>query len=111
MNELWQSSEREGSTRFALLKRASAAGWIPDPLRLMVGCVTHHQASLTPNPDVYADILSANPAEEVIRVGEGATLSKSRLRRTFRLRLPAAFITAQTCRNLMVSEIGALHEG
>jgi hypothetical protein len=111
MNELWQSSEREGSTRFALLKRASAARWIPNPLRLMVGCVTHHQASLTPNPDVYAHILSANPAEEAIRVGEGATLSKSRLRRTFRLRLPAAFITAQTCRNLMVSEIGALHEG
>jgi hypothetical protein len=109
MNELWQSSEREGSMRFALLKRASAARRIP-PLRLIVGCVTHHRASLIPNPDVYADILSANPAEEAIRVGEGATLSKSRLRPTFRLRLQAAFITAQTCRNLMGSEIGALYE-
>jgi len=110
MNELWQSSEREGSMRFALLKRASAARWIPNPLRLIVGCVTHHRASLTSNPDVYAHILSANPAEEAIRVGEGAALSKSKLGRTFRLRLQGAFITAQTCRNLMASEIGALHE-
>jgi len=39
MNELWQSSEREDSMRFALLKRASAARWIPNPLRLIVSCV------------------------------------------------------------------------
>ena len=110
MNELGQSSEREGSMRFALLKRASAARWIPNPLRLIVGCLAHHRASLTSNPDVYAHILSANPAEEAIRVGEGAALSKSKLGRTFRLRLQAAFITAQTRRNPMASEIGALHE-
>jgi hypothetical protein len=46
MNELWQSSEREGSMRFALLKRASAARRIP-PLRLIVGCVTHLMSTLT----------------------------------------------------------------
>jgi hypothetical protein len=40
MNELWQSSEREGSMRFALLKRASAVRRISNPLRLIVGCVT-----------------------------------------------------------------------
>jgi hypothetical protein len=33
MNELWQSSEREGSMRFALLKRASAVRRIPKPPR------------------------------------------------------------------------------
>jgi hypothetical protein len=35
MNELWQSSEREGSMRFALLKRASAVRRISNPLRLI----------------------------------------------------------------------------
>ena len=110
MNELWQSSEREGSTRFALLKRASAARWIPNPLRLMVGCVTHHQASLTPNPDVYADILSANPAEEVIRVGEGATLSKSRLRTDIPTSSSSGVHNGSDLSESDASEIGALHE-
>ena len=44
-------------------------------------------------------------------VGEAASLSRSSLRRTFRLPLRAAFVTFQTCRNLMASEIGAIDEG
>ncbi len=44
-------------------------------------------------------------------MGEAASLSKYSLRRTFRLPLQAAFVTFQTCQNLMASEIGDSMKG
>src|SRR6266849_4910347 len=44
-------------------------------------------------------------------MGEAASLSKYSLRRTFRLPLQPAFVTFQTCQNLMASEIGDSMKG
>ncbi len=59
MDTLLQSLEREGSTRFALLKRASVARWAPVPLRLIVGYgfMEHGFAKLSRGPEVFAGIL------------------------------------------------------
>ena len=66
MNELSQSSEREGSTRFAFLSsrfpfvtRPSVAVWAPIPLRLIVGYgfMEHGFAKLSRGPEAFAAIL------------------------------------------------------
>ena len=61
MNELSQSSQREGGSRFAFLKRASVARWAPVPLRLIVGYgfVEHGFVKLSKGPEVFAAILHA----------------------------------------------------
>jgi putative oxidoreductase len=59
MNTLLQSLEREASTRFAFLKRASVARWAPLPLRLIVGYgfMEHGFAKLSRGADAFAAIL------------------------------------------------------
>ena len=59
MNQLHQSSEGPGSSRFAFLKGASAAGWAPIPLRLIVGYgfLEHGFAKLCKGPENFAAIL------------------------------------------------------
>jgi putative oxidoreductase len=61
MNTLLQSSEREGSTSFAVLKRPSVARWAPLPLRLIVGYgfMEHGFAKLSKGPENFAAILQA----------------------------------------------------
>jgi len=61
MNELWQSSEREGNSRFAFLKRPSVVRWTPIPLRLIVGYgfMQHGFAKLSRGPEAFAAILHA----------------------------------------------------
>jgi putative oxidoreductase len=61
MNELCQLSEREGSSRFALVQRPSLARWAPIPLRLIVGYgfMEHGLAKLSRGPDAFAAILHA----------------------------------------------------
>jgi putative oxidoreductase len=61
MNELLQSSEREGNSRFALLQRTSMAGWAAIPLRLIVGYgfMEHGFAKLSKGPEAFATILHA----------------------------------------------------
>jgi putative oxidoreductase len=61
MNELLQSTERESSTSFAFLKRASIARWASIPLRLIVGYgfMEHGYAKLSKGPEVFAAILHA----------------------------------------------------
>jgi putative oxidoreductase len=66
MNELSQSLEREGSSRFGFLRsslasvtRPSVAVWAPIPLRLIVGYgfMEHGFAKLSRGPDAFAVIL------------------------------------------------------
>jgi putative oxidoreductase len=59
MNTLLQSSEREASTSFALLKRPAVARWAPLPLRLIVGYgfMEHGIAKLSRGPEAFANIL------------------------------------------------------
>jgi putative oxidoreductase len=66
MNQLTQSLEREGSSRFASLSRGlaflarpSVAAWAPIPLRLIVGYgfMEHGFAKLTRGPAIFAAIL------------------------------------------------------
>jgi putative oxidoreductase len=65
MNQLTQSLEREGSSRFVLsrglafLARPSVAVWAPIPLRLIVGYgfMEHGFAKLTRGPEAFAAIL------------------------------------------------------
>src|ERR1700751_3414041 len=66
MNQLAQSMERDGSSRFvflsrgfALLARPSIAVWAPIPLRLIVGYgfMEHGFAKLSRGPDAFAAIL------------------------------------------------------
>jgi len=66
MNQLTQSLEREGSSRFAFLSkglaflaRSSAAVWAPIPLRLIVGYgfMEHGFAKLSRGPEAFAAIL------------------------------------------------------
>jgi putative oxidoreductase len=59
MNTLLHSSEREGSTSFALLKHPSVARWAPLPLRLIVGYgfMEHGFAKLSRGPEAFAAIL------------------------------------------------------
>jgi len=61
MNELRQSSEREGSSRFAFLRQPSVAHWAAIPLRLIVGYgfMEHGFAKLSKGPEVFAGILHA----------------------------------------------------
>jgi putative oxidoreductase len=61
MNESRQSSEREGSSRFAFLKRPLGARWAPIPLRLIVGYgfMEHGFAKLSRGPEAFAAILHA----------------------------------------------------
>ena len=61
MNELLPSAERESSTSFAYLKRASIARWASIPLRLIVGYgfMEHGYAKLSKGPEVFAAILHA----------------------------------------------------
>jgi putative oxidoreductase len=68
MNELIQSSDRQGSShfaflsrRFAFLMRPSLAAWAPIPLRLIVGYgfMEHGFAKLSKGPEVFAGILHA----------------------------------------------------
>jgi putative oxidoreductase len=61
MNTLLQSSEREGSTSFAFLRRLSVARWAPLPLRLIVGYgfMEHGFAKLSRGPEAFATILHA----------------------------------------------------
>jgi putative oxidoreductase len=68
MHALSQSSEREGSTRFAFLSRRfpfvirpSVAVWAAIPLRLIVGYgfMEHGFAKLSKGPEVFAAILHA----------------------------------------------------
>src|SRR5437879_4018587 len=61
MNEVSQSSQREGGSRFAFLIRASVARWAPVPLRLIVGYgfVEHGFVKLSKGPEVFAAILHA----------------------------------------------------
>jgi putative oxidoreductase len=61
MNELHLSSEAEGSSRFAFLKRPSVARWAPIPLRLIVGYgfMQHGFAKLSKGPEAFAAILHA----------------------------------------------------
>jgi putative oxidoreductase len=61
MKTLPQSSEREGSTSFAFLKRPSVARWAPLPLRLVVGYgfMEHGFAKLSKGPENFAAILQA----------------------------------------------------
>ena len=66
MNQLTQSLEREGSSRFgflsrglAFLARPSVARWAPIPLRLIVGYgfMEHGFAKLSRGPEAFAGIL------------------------------------------------------
>jgi putative oxidoreductase len=66
MNDLSQSLQRRGgsrfvflSDRFASLIRASVAVWAPIPLRLIVGCgfMEHGFAKLSRGPEAFAAIL------------------------------------------------------
>jgi len=66
MNQLTQSLEGEGSSRFvflssglAFLARPSVAVWAPIPLRLVVGYgfMAHGYAKLSRGPEVFAAIL------------------------------------------------------
>ncbi len=66
MNQLTQSLEREGSSRFvflsrglAFLARPSVAVWAPIPLRLIVGYgfMEHGFAKLSRGPEAFAAIL------------------------------------------------------
>jgi putative oxidoreductase len=66
MNEITQSSEREGSSHFgflsrglAFLTRPSVAVWAPVPLRLIVGYgfMEHGFAKLSRGPEAFAGIL------------------------------------------------------
>jgi putative oxidoreductase len=61
MNEFLQSAQRESSTSFAFLKRASIARWAPIPLRIIVGYgfMAHGFAKLSKGPDAFAAILHA----------------------------------------------------
>jgi len=61
MNELRQSLEREGSSRFAFLRQPSVARWAAVPLRLIVGYgfMEHGFAKLSKGPEVFAGILHA----------------------------------------------------
>ena len=61
MNELRQSSEGEGSSRFAFLKGPLVARWAPIPLRLIVGYgfMEHGLAKLSKGPENFAVILHA----------------------------------------------------
>jgi putative oxidoreductase len=61
MDELSQSSEREGNSRFAFLKRPSVVRWAPIPLRLIVGYgfMAHGFAKLSRGPEAFAAILHA----------------------------------------------------
>src|SRR5580700_3476482 len=61
MNELRQSSEGEGSSRFAFLKGPLVARWAPIPLRLIVGYgfMEHGFAKLSKGPENFAAILHA----------------------------------------------------
>ena len=68
MNELTQSLEQEGSSRFVLLgrglaflQRPSVARWAAIPLRLIVGYgfMEHGFAKLSNGPEVFAAILQA----------------------------------------------------
>jgi len=68
MNQLTQSLEREGSSRFvflsrsfAFLARTSVARWAAIPLRLIVGYgfMEHGFAKLSKGPEVFAGILHA----------------------------------------------------
>jgi putative oxidoreductase len=59
MNTLLQSSEREGCTRFTVLRRSSLTRWAPFPLRLIVGYgfMEHGFAKLSRGPEAFATIL------------------------------------------------------
>ena len=59
MNELRQSSEGEGNSRFASLKGALLSRWAPIPLRLIVGYgfMEHGFAKLSKGPENFAAIL------------------------------------------------------
>ena len=65
MNQLAQSLEREGSSRFVFLSRGraflarSVAVWAPIPLRLIVGCgfMEHGLAKMSRGPEAFAAIL------------------------------------------------------
>jgi putative oxidoreductase len=61
MNELRQSSEGQGSRRFAFLKGPLLARWAPIPLRLIVGYgfMEHGFAKLSKGPENFAAILHA----------------------------------------------------
>jgi putative oxidoreductase len=61
MNTLLQTSEREGSTSSAFLRRLSVARWAPLPLRLIVGYgfMEHGFAKLSRGPEAFATILHA----------------------------------------------------
>jgi putative oxidoreductase len=61
MNEVHQSSDGEGSSRFAFLKGPLAARWAPIPLRLIVGYgfMEHGIAKLFKGPENFAAILHA----------------------------------------------------
>src|SRR5216684_4260097 len=61
MNELRQSSEGEGNSRFAFLKGPLLSRWAPIPLRLIVGYgfMEHGFAKLSKGPEVFASILHA----------------------------------------------------
>jgi putative oxidoreductase len=59
MNELRQSSEGEGNSRFAFLTGPLLARWGPIPLRLIVGYgfMAHGFAKLSKGPENFASIL------------------------------------------------------
>jgi putative oxidoreductase len=66
MNQLTQSMEREGGSRFAFLRRClaflprpSVARWAPIPIRLIVGYgfMAHGFAKLSKGPETFAAIL------------------------------------------------------
>jgi putative oxidoreductase len=59
MNELRQSSEGEGNSRFAFLTGPLLARWAPIPLRLIVGYgfMAHGFAKLSNGPENFASIL------------------------------------------------------
>ena len=59
MNELRQSSEGEGNSRFASLKGPLLSRWAPIPLRLIVGYgfMEHGFAKLSKGPENFAAIL------------------------------------------------------
>ena len=61
MNELGQSSDREGNSHLPFLKRPSVARWAPVSLRLLVGYgfMEHGFAKLSKGPEVFAGILHA----------------------------------------------------